>query len=161
MALLKKLSYGIQAGIIGGLWMLGLMMADAIWQRQVWWVYPNLIGSAFYHSLAFSSGPGKATVAGVALQLTIGGGTGGAFRVACGNVHSRHILILLGTVTGLGLFFAERAFWWPRMEPSILAYLPEPATVLSHVAFGACLGYAGMAMPHFGAPSGPSDAVDL
>lgn len=160
MALLKRTLHGIEAGIVGGLAMLGLLAVASMWHRHVWWEVPNLLGSTFYHSRAFYSGPGKATLAGGALQLTISGLIGALFRIALGNVRSRHRLILLGTLTGLGWFYLANALVWPRFNPLIPLYWPEPAAVLSHVLFGACLGYGGTAAPLNSTANGPSDAVE-
>jgi hypothetical protein len=161
MALLKRMLHGIEGGVVGGLAMLGLLALASMWHRRVWWEVPNLLGSTFYHSRAFYSGPGKATLAGGALQLTISGLIGAAFGLACGDVRSRHRLILLGTLTGLGWFYLANTLVWPRINPLIPLYWPEPAAVLSHVLFGASLGYVGT-FPHkdFTA-NGPSDAVGL
>jgi hypothetical protein len=151
---------GIEAGVVGGLAMLGLLAAASMWHRHVWWEIPNLLGSTFYHSRAFYSGPGKATLAGGALQLTISGFVGAIFGVICGNVRTRHRLILLGTLTGLGWFYLANALLWPRLNPLIPLYWPEPAGALSHVLFGACLGYAGTAAGVPSTANGPSDAVE-
>jgi hypothetical protein len=160
MALLKRVLHGIEAGVVGGLAMLGLLAAASMWSRHVWWEIPNLLGSTFYHSRAFYSGPGKVTLAGGALQLTISGLVGAIFGLVCGNVRSRHRLILLGTLAGVGWFYLANAVVWPRLNPMIPLYWPEPAAVLSHLLFGACLGYAGTAPGMDSTANGPSDAVE-
>lgn len=159
MAILKRMLHGIEAGVIGGLAMLGMLAAVSMWHRHVWWEIPNVLGSTFYHSRAFL-GLGKATVAGGALELTITGAVGAIFAAACGHVRSRHRLILLGTLTGLGWFYLANAILWPRLNPLIPYYWPEPAAALSHVLFGACLGYAGTDTAHPLDANGPSDAVE-
>jgi hypothetical protein len=161
MALLKRAIYGIEAGVVGGIAMLALLAAASMWQRHVWWEIPNLLGSTFYHSQAFYYGPNKATLAGGALQLAISGSLGAVFGVACGNVRSRHRLILLGTLAGLGWFYLANMLLWPRINPLIPMYWPEPAAVLSHLLFGACLGYAGTSGGEDSAANGPPDAVGL
>jgi hypothetical protein len=143
--------------------MLGLLAAWSMWHRHVWWEIPNLLGSTFYQSRAFYSGPGKATLAGGALELTMTGTVGAIFSVICGNVRSRHRLILLGTLAGVGWFYLANTVVWPRINPLVPIYWPEPATVLSHVLFGACLGYSGNGRVSPGiavAANGPSDAVE-
>jgi hypothetical protein len=160
MALLKRVLHGVEAGIVGGVAMLGMLAVASMWHRHVWWEIPNLLGSTFYHMRAFYSGPGKATVAGGALQLTISGVIGAIFALASANVRSRHRLILLGTLAGVGWFFLANALIWPRVNPLVPLYWPEPAAVLSHVLFGACLGYAGSDAGAISTANGPSDAVE-
>lgn len=159
MAILKRALHGIEAGVVGGLAMLGLLAAASMWHRHVWWEIPNVLGSTFYHSRAFL-GPGKATIAGGALELSMSGVVGAIFGVICGNVRSRHRLILLGTLAGVGWFYLANALVWPRLNPLIPFYWPEPAAVLSHVLFGACLGYAGTGTGVDSDANGPSDAVE-
>ena len=150
--------------MVGGIAMLVLLAATSMLSRHVWWEVPNLLGSTFYHSRAFFSGPGKATVAGGALQLTIcglvGAIFGGIFGPRWGHVRSRHRLILLGTLVGLGWFYAANLLVWPRLNPLVPLYWPEPAAALSHVLFGACLGYGGTPTGMQTGANGPSDAVE-
>lgn len=160
MALLKRTLHGIEAGVVGGLAMLGLLAAWSMWHRHVWWEFPNVLGSTFSRSGALYSGLGKSTLAGGALQLTITGLIGAVFGAVCGNVRPRHRLILLGTLAGVGWFFLANTLLWPRMNPLLPLFWPEPAGVLSHVLFGACLGYAGTAAGADSTANGPSDAVE-
>jgi hypothetical protein len=139
MALLDRLLHGIKAGVAGGVVLLGSLAVFSMLRSRVWWEVPNLLGSTFYHYRAFNGGPGQPTVAGGALELTLAGLVGAGFGVACGNVRSRHRLILLGTLTGLGWFFLSNIFLWPRLNPWVALYWPQPAAVLSHALFGACL----------------------
>ncbi len=145
MALLERLAHGIKAGILGALALLSLFAFTSILRRHVWWEVPNLLGSTFYHYRAFYSGLGTATVAGAALELVLGGAVGGLFGVAYGNVRSRHRLILLGTLTGLAWFYLANLLLWPRLNPLVPLYWPEPSAVLCHAVFGACLALAGNA----------------
>ncbi len=161
MAVLRRVLHGIEAGVVGGLAMLATLAAVSMWHRRVWWEIPNVLGSTFYPRGHFHSGLGTATVAGGALQLTISGLVGAIFGLACGHVRSRHRLILLGTLVGLAWFFLANKLLWPFINPLIPMYWPEPAAVLSHVLFGACLGYAGTTEQPQYATNGPSDAVDL
>lgn len=160
MALLERLAHGIKAGVVGGLAMLTLFACTSMLRRHVWWEVPNLLGSTFYHYRAFYSGPGMATVAGAALAVTMGGLVGGLFGVACGNVRSWHRLILLGTLTGLAWFYIANRFLWPSLNPLVALYWPEPAAVLCHAAFGACLAIAGPETLTAPGANGPSDAVN-
>ncbi|HVO98214.1 MAG TPA: hypothetical protein VMT15_09115 [Bryobacteraceae bacterium] len=155
MALLERLAHGIKAGILGALALLSLFASTSILRRHVWWEVPNLLGSTFYHYRAFYSGVGTATVAGAALELVLGGVVGGVFGAACGNVRSRHRLILLGTLTGLAWFYLANLLLWPRLNPMVPLYWPEPAAVLCHAVFGACLAFAASEGPELPAQMAP------
>lgn len=160
MAVLRRALNGIQAGVVGGLAMLGLLAASSMVNRHVWWEVPNLLGSTFYRYRAFYSGPGKVTIAGTALELTIAGMVGAVFGMAFGNVRSRHRLMLLGTLSGVGWFYLANAVLWPRLNPLVPLYWPEPSAVLSHLLFGIVLGYSGEPERMISTASGPSDALE-
>ncbi len=127
--------------------LLTLFAFTSILRRHVWWEVPNLLGSTFYHYRAFYSGPGIATMAGAALELMLGGLVGAVFGAVWGNVRPRHRLILLGTLTGLAWFYLANVFLWPRLNPLVPLYWPEPAAVLCHAVFGACLALTGSQGP--------------
>jgi hypothetical protein len=145
--------------------MLGALAAASMYSRHGWWEIPNLLGSTLYPNRALHSGAGRATLVGSALQLTLTGLVGAIFGVLSSHVRSRHRLILLGTLAGLAWFFLANAFLWPRLNPLIPLYWPEPAAVLSHLLFGVCLGYVeghvGTAAPPYSDPNGPRDAVEM
>ena len=141
--------------------MLALLAAASMWNRRFWWEVPNLLGSTFYRYRAFRFGSGKATLAGGALELTITGLIGALFGIVFGHVRSRHRLMLLGTLAGLGWFYLANTVLWPRINPLVPMYLPEPSTVLSHLLFGIVLGYQVAVQPADSAANGPSDAIEL
>lgn len=164
MAILKdpvrKVLCGIEAGTVGGVAMLVLFATASMLNQHVWWEVPNLLGSTFYHGRSLYSRPGLPTVAGGALHLTMTGVIGAIFSLAFGDVPSRHRLVLLGTLCGIGWFFLSNELLWPHLNPLIPVSWPEPAAILSHVVFGLCLGYgASFAAIPFAA-NGPSDAVE-
>jgi len=155
MALLDRLLHGIKAGVLGGVALLGSLAVFSLLRRRVWWEVPNLLGSTFYHYRAFNGGPGQPTLAGGALELTLAGLIGAVFGLACGNVRSRHRLILLGTLTGLAWFYLANIFLWPRLNPWVALYWPQPAAVLCHALFGWCLALALPRQPDLEAQMAP------
>jgi hypothetical protein len=160
-SLLARILSGIEAGVIGGLAMLALLAAAALLRRHVWWETPNLLGSTFYGTRAFRSGPGVVTVAGSALHLVITGVAGAIFGVACGNAGPRRRLVLLGALAGLFWYYLAGAVFWSRINPLVPLYSPQPATVLSHALLGVCLGYmVGGVRPPAGSPV-PEEAEPL
>lgn len=138
-----RLASGIEAGIVGGLAMLALLLSGSLWDGHVWWEVPNLLGSTFYGPHAFRSGPGMATLSGLALHFTMTGTLGGLFGLAFGGIQQRSRLVLLGLLAAVGWYNLANVSFWPNVNPWVLVASPRPATVVSHVLFGACLGYMG------------------
>jgi hypothetical protein len=138
-----RLASGIEAGIVGGLAMLGLLVSQSLWEGHVWWEVPNLLGSTFYGPRAFRSGVGLATLSGTALHLVITGTLGGVFGLIFGRVHQRGKLIFLGLLASLGWYNLADVMFWPKVNPWVPAASSRPATVVSHLLLGACLGYMG------------------
>lgn len=143
---LRYLLSGIEAGIVGGLAMMGLLVASSLLRRHVWWETPNLLGSTFYGTRAFRSGPGMATLAGTALHLVITGSVGAVFGFVCGGLNGsgpRRHLVLLGVLTGVVWYYLGDAVFWKRVNPLVPLYSQQAAAILSHALYGACLGYMG------------------
>jgi hypothetical protein len=139
-----RLASGIEAGIVGGLAMLGLLVSESLWDGHVWWELPNLLGSTFYGPRAFRSGPSLATLSGMALHFVLTGTLGGLFGLAFGGIHQRGRLILLGMLASIGWYNLANAMFWPSINPWVPAASPRPAGLVSHVLLGACLGYMGV-----------------
>jgi hypothetical protein len=147
---------GIEAGVLGGLAMLALLVSASVWRGDPWWMPSNLLGTTFYGARALSIGPGRATLSGCALHVFITGLIGAFFGLLCGRIRRRHRLVLLGTLAGLIWHGLADAMLWPRINPLVSLYSVQPATLLSHALFGACLGYMARtfpaAIPHMAAP---------
>ena len=131
---------GLEAGVIGGLAMLALMIVDSMWLRHPWWSIPNLLGSVFYRHRAFHMGPGLASASGIALHLTISGLAGVVFALLFAGALSRTRSALLGIAAGLVWYYAALHVLFPRIGPLVSRYAPEPSTLLAYVLFGVCLG---------------------
>jgi hypothetical protein len=148
-----RLLSGIEAGVIGGIAMLAMLVSGSLWRGEPWWMPSNLLGSTFYGAQALSAGPGRATLAGGALHIFMTGSIGAAFGLLCGGIRPRRRLVLLGTLAGLISHGLADALLWQRINPLVPLYSAQPATLLSHAVFGACLGsmahmeYAGRKLP--------------
>ena len=141
--MLSRLLSGIEAGIIGGLAMLAMLAVSALERAHVWWETPNLLGSTFYGTRAFRSGPGASTLAGAAFELVICGLMGSVFGLLFGGIRSRRLLLPLGAMFGVAWYYLADAFLWKRINPLVSVYSFPPAVIFSHVLFGACLGFMG------------------
>ena len=138
---------GIEAGVIGGLAMLALLVSGSLWRGDPWWTPSNLLGTTFYGARALSIGPGWATLAGCALHIFTTGLIGAVFGLLCGRIQRRNRLVLLGTLAGLIWHGFADSMLWPRINPLVSLYSAQPVTLFSHALFGACLGYMARTFP--------------
>jgi hypothetical protein len=136
-----RLLSGIEAGVIGGIAMLGLLTCGSLWRGDPWWTPSNLLGSTFYGFPALNAGPNRATLAGGALHIFMTGSIGAVFGLVCGGVQRRRRLVLLGALAGLIWNGLANAFLWRTINPLVPLYSAQPATLFSHAVFGACLGF--------------------
>ena len=142
-----RLLNGIEAGVIGGLGMLALLVSGSLWRGDPWWTPSNLLGTTFYGARTLSIGPSRATLAGCALHIFITGVIGAVFGLLCGRIQRRKRLVLLGTLAGLIWHGFADAMLWPRINPLVSLYSAQPVTLFSHALFGACLGYMARTFP--------------
>jgi hypothetical protein len=141
-----RLLSGIEAGIIGGIAMLALLVAGSLVRGDPWWTTPNLLATTFYGMRAFRGAPNQATLTGSALHLVIAGTVGAAFGLLCGGIEPRRRLVLIGTLAGLVWYGLADAVLWRQVNPLVTLYSPQPVTLLSHALFGACLGSMGKSL---------------
>ena len=52
----SRMASGIEAGIVGGAAMLGMLISESLWSGHVWWEVPNLLGSTFYGTRVAADG---------------------------------------------------------------------------------------------------------
>jgi hypothetical protein len=140
---LARLARGIEAGVVGGAAMLVLLSCASLVRGGAWWEVPNLFGSTFYGVRALRSGAGLGTLAGTALHFVITGTIGGLFGLVCGGLRPRRWLVGLGIGAGLAWYYGSDAVFWNRVNPLVVFYQPQPASLLVHAVYGACLGWIG------------------
>src|SRR5215472_8753328 len=87
---------GLQAGMVGVLWMLAWLGVSATWQRRSFWTAGNLLASAFYGDASIHSGFAFSTVAGLALYLIVYSLLGGIFAAILRDRVSPLRTLLLG-----------------------------------------------------------------
>jgi len=138
-----RLLSGIEAGVVGGIAMLVTLVAGSLTRGDPWWTTPNLLGTTFYGMRAFRGAPNQATLAGGAFHLVIAGSVGAAFGLICGGIEPRRRLLLVGTLAGIVWYGLADAVFWRQVNPLVPLYSAQPATLLSHALFGACLGAMG------------------
>jgi hypothetical protein len=154
---LSRAANGLEAGVIGGIAMLALLIVFSLFRGRVWWETLNILGSTFYGPRAFRSGVGLATLSGAAFHLVITGTVGIVFGIACGAMAGSRRLILVGLAAGMFWYYFADAVIWRALNPLVPLYTFEPGALVSHGVFGACLGYMGRRK--VGSEVGDEDAV--
>ena len=124
--------------------MLALMILASLLRNRVWFEVPNVLGSTFYGSQAFRSGPGVATLAGTALHFVITGSIGAIFGLLSTPICRRKRLILFGIFLAMAWYYLGRAVFWARVNPWVPAYSPAAVAAIAHALYGVCLGFIGL-----------------
>jgi hypothetical protein len=140
---LARLARGIEAGVVGGGAMLVLLACASLLRGRAWWEAPNLLGTTFYGLRALRAGAGMGTLAGTALHFVVTGTIGGLFGLVFGGLKPRRLLVGMGIAAGLAWHYGGDAAFWSRVNPLVPLYLPQPAALLAHAMYGACLGWIG------------------
>jgi len=139
-AVLSATLAGLQAGMVGALWMLAWLGISAAWQNQGFWRPENLFATIFYGSDAVRSDFGSKTLPGLALYLLLYSLLGGIFALALRGRAASGRLMLSGIIFSLGWFYLSFHLIWKSMMP--LAYLlsSDRPMVVAHLIFGMCIG---------------------
>lgn len=143
VTLASRVANGLEAGIVGGVAMLSVLVTSSLLRGHVWWESANLLGSTFYGIRAFRLGVGMATLSGIAFHLVITGTVGILFGIACGAMAGRSRLFLVGLVAGLVWYYLADALLWSEINPLVPRYTFVPAALVAHAVFGGCLGWMG------------------
>jgi len=139
-ASLDRFLAGLQAGMLGVLWMLAWMgFTSALTQRSVW-AAENLFATAFWRDAGLD-GFGFSTLSGAALYVMLYSALGGAFAMAfAARPLSSLRLKMLAILFGLGWYFASFHGLWKAAAPLVAFLHPEESTIVGHVIYGALLG---------------------
>jgi hypothetical protein len=131
---------GVESGVCAAVAMLSFFVLNSQREHLRWWAMPNLLGSIFYGNSVFRLGPGKATLAGVAVVF-----------FSCGLLGALHAL-LAGRLKGFwraAVMGAALAMLWHSLMFSSLfgsrirllaTYAPQPTTFVAHLMAGFLLG---------------------
>ena len=130
---------GLQTGVLGGLAMLVFVFVHSVLRGQHWWSYANLLGSAVYGASGLWRGFGRATFAGIAIQVLLTGILGVLFGVCFARTRGRMVSLVLGLSAGLMWFAATHWFLFKAIAPLVPVYASQPATLLGHMILGLVL----------------------
>jgi hypothetical protein len=139
-AVLSATLAGLQAGMVGALWMLAWLGVSAAWQNQGFWNSENLFATLFYGSDAVRSDFSWKSIAGLALYLLLYSLLGGIFALALRGRARSGRLAPIGIIFALGWFYLSFHLLWKSVMP--LAYLlsSDRPTMIGHLIYGVCIG---------------------
>jgi hypothetical protein len=137
---LSALLAGLQAGMVGALWMLAWLGVSAEWQNQGFWNSENLFATAFYGSDAVRSNFGTKTIPGLALYLLIYCLLGGVFALIFRSRARSGRLIAIGILFALGWFYLSFHLIWKSELPLLYLLYSDRPMVLGHLIYGICIG---------------------
>src|SRR6266567_3854078 len=97
---------GVEAGVLGGLFMMAWLATLSLLQGRSIWSMPNLLASTFYGEAALRRGFRWTSLSGVALHVIVSAMAGLLFGLAVGGIVNRGRVMLLAHV-GLGVFLGS------------------------------------------------------
>jgi hypothetical protein len=139
-AALSAMLAGLQAGMLGALWMLAWLGVGSAWQNRGFWNSENLFATAFYGSDAVRSDFGLKTIPGLALYLLLYSLLGGVFAMAVRNRVRQFHPMLAGIVFALSWFYLSFHLIWKSAMPLVYLLYSERPMVVGHLIYGACIG---------------------
>src|SRR5580658_5152301 len=131
---------GLQAGMLGALWMLAWLGVSSAWQNQGFWNSENLFATAFYGSDAVRSDFGSKTLPGLALYLLLYSLLGGVFALELRDRVRPFRLMLAGIVFALGWFYLSFHLIWKSAMPLVYLLYSDRPVAVGHLIYGICVG---------------------
>jgi hypothetical protein len=136
---LRLLFAGLEAGMLGALWMLAWMGLSSMWQRGSFWAPENLMATAFNGDAPIRTGFVSGTFSGLALYLLIYSLLGALFAFAVGGRMPRGRVLLWSVAFGLAWYYFSFHGIWKSVIPLVARLHVERATVLGHLLYGTVL----------------------
>jgi hypothetical protein len=131
---------GLQAGMVGALWMLAWLGISSVWLHRGFWSPENLFATVFYGGDAIRSDFGAKTLPGTALYLLLYSLLGGIFAFALRGRPRSGRLMLFGIIFSLAWFYISFHWIWKSAMPLVYLLYPDRATVAGHLIYGICIG---------------------
>lgn len=150
---------GLQAGMVGVLWMLAWLGISAAWQRRSFWTAENLLASAFYGDTAIRRGFAFSTLSGLALYLILYSLLGAVFAALMYRQFPPGRTLLLGIVLGLGWYYLSFHLIWKTAMPLVALLHAERPTVLGHLVYGTFVGRFPAYLPQAPKPEPAVEAI--
>jgi hypothetical protein len=158
---------GLQAGMVGVLWMLAWLGVSSVWLHRSFWTAADLLATVFGRDATLDGFSG-ATLSGLALYVLLYSSLGGVFalvatRRGAGRPPGPAVrpvrIALLAIVLGLAWYYLSFHWLWRNVAPLVAFLHPERSTVVGHVIYGAALGRFHAYLPRKARPEGQTAAA--
>jgi hypothetical protein len=136
---LRLLFAGLEAGMLGALWMLAWIGLSSTWQRRSFWTAENLMATAFASDAPIRAGFVASTISGLALYLVIYSLLGALFAFAVRGRVPRGRVLLWSVAFALAWYYLSFHGIWKSVIPLVARLHVERATVLGHLLYGTVL----------------------
>src|ERR1041384_4550368 len=131
---------GVEAGVLGGLFMMAWLAMLPLLQGRSVWSIPNLLASTFYGEAALRRGFRWTTLSGVALHVIVSAVAGLLFGWAVSGIAKRGRVMALGLAAGVAWYFLSLGVFWKFVNPMVPLYTRGGGMLLAHVGMGFFLG---------------------
>ncbi len=137
---INLLMAGVEAGVLGGLFVIAWLAMLSLLEGRSVWSMPNLLASTFYGEVALRRGFRWSSLSGVALQLLVSSAAGLLFGLAVRGIANRSRVMFLGVATGLAWYFLSVGVFWKYVNPMVPFYARGGGMLIAHLGMGVFLG---------------------
>jgi hypothetical protein len=131
---------GLQAGLLGVLWMLLWLGISAKWQQGSFWIAENLMASGFFGAGSIHSGFAAQTLSGLALYVVLYSLLGGLLALVLRDRLPRLRTLLASIAFAIAWYYLSFHLIWKSIMPLVALLHVERYTVLGHLVYGTILG---------------------
>jgi hypothetical protein len=135
---LRHLLAGLEAGVLGSVFMIVWFMIASRLARGTVWEIPNLFAAAFHGPGAYAGGYVHSSWSGLALILAICG-FGGLLWGVLWRDQRPAFLPFLGALAGLAVYFLFFGLIWKSVNPLIPIYAPTREVQIGYILWGLAL----------------------
>ncbi len=129
---------GLQAGVLGALFMILWLMGYSRYLRRSAWDIPNLFATSFYGADAYREQYLRTSWTGIALIVAVGG-LGGVLWGIIWRENRPPFLPLLGAAVGIALYLILFDLIWKQTNPLIPLYAPLRQVQVGYLIWGLTL----------------------
>jgi hypothetical protein len=150
---------GLQAGMVGGLWMLTWMGSSSVWQGRSFWTPENLLATVFYGGRALRQGFSGSTLSGLAVYLIVysilGSSLAATVRLKLPPLH----LVLASIALAVAWYYLSFHLIWKVLSPLVPLLHAARPTLFGHVIYGAMVARFPRYVPHTIAQPAPESVM--